>query len=562
MSTSIKNNPPQLTSHDLEVISDEMTSLVLGYLNLPPVGALDDTDAAPDGYELPDKVRHSLLERRGENDQFNSFNELKDIPEFGPDELNAVISRLGNLNRYGHKAKPLWGGPESEREFFELLESANRYIHIETYIIGGRVGLRLGRLLARKMREGVKVRLLFCASGFVISGSPSGTGFVSRLSEMRSYLLNDMYVRKLLIKELRESGVPFINSSPIGRHWRRRDFKARGIKGERAYYKWADDLNIPNDWIFQQRLIDKECALGFSNVDHRKMVIVDGEKAFVGSQNIADSYFFSNELNSDPVVNVKNWQWHDNSLILEGGAVRELNRLFARRWILSGGDHFDFNDAYYCPPIKRVGDGVVTIETTIPGLVRVPFKKNLGGFFKTFFGGDKRPVTEGFNPVRDRIQKLPIMCKKDFYVEHCYPADGETLSKWSDILSSMPDFHMVVPLFYDTKILGAECDRYFSGMLASGVNMHGYYRAIMHSKILVMDGYYVAAGSYNLNLRSARSDMENEFFIQDSNFGNAVRDKIQGDTKDCRPVNPSILDQYRANRSIPVFDALVRYFIL
>lgn len=557
----------QLKPEHLGIVTDEMSAPVLGYLNLPPVGALNDAGGAPNAalegaYELSSEVRSALLRRRGAEGQFQSIGDLTGITGFGIADLVGVISRLGDLERYGHRARPVWGGPESEREFFALLESAEKHIHIETYIIGGQAGLKMARLLARKLREGVAVRVLFCASGFVLSGSPSGTGFVSRLSDLRSYLLNDMYVRKAMIKEMQESGVSFVNSAPIGRHWRRRDFRARGIKSEAAYYGWADSLGIPASWVDEQRRIDRECAVGFANVDHRKMVIVDGERAFVGSQNLADSYFFSNELDPDPKVNVKNWQWHDNSLILEGGCVRRMNRLFARRWILSGGDRYDFEDADYSPPHRRVGDGVVTLETTIPGLVRVPMKKNVGGFLVTLLGGDRRPVDEGFNPVRDRLQKLPLCCQRDFYVEHCYPADGATLAIWAGMLADIPEFHMVVPLFYDTKVLGAECDRYFPEMMAAGGNLHGYHRAIMHSKILVMDGYYVATGSYNLNLRSSRADLENEFFIQDKEYGSGVRDRIRGDFQVCRSVEPSFFDRYRSRRSIPIFDALLRYFLL
>lgn len=541
----------------------------MAYLNLPPVGCINDRTYIPgwgegteDPYEIAPRTRNALLERRGQEGRFNSLGQLLDVSDFGVSQFEDIILRLSNLERYGNRVRPVWGGPQANEAFFEILESAQKYIHISTYIVGGQAGLKLARLLARKVKEGVKVRIMFCATGFVISGSPSGTGFVSRFSELRSWLFNDMYVRKKIIAELKENNVPFINNVPIGRHWRRRDLRAQGVKNEKAYFQWLKSRGIPDDWAQEQAMIDRECTFGFSNVDHRKMVIVDGDRAFIGSQNLADSYFYENELHEDPNVNWRNWQWHDNSAILEGGAVRQLNQMFAQRWMLSGGDMYDYTDSFYNPPAKRVGNAAVAIEATIPGGVKLPIAKNWKGFLATFFGFDVRPVSEGKNPIKERLLQLPRMATKNFYVEHCYPADASLLEYWAGLAANVPEFQMVVPHHYDTKVLGTECDRYYPELTEAGVQLHGFNRAIMHSKILVMDGYYVAMGSYNLTLRSARADLENEFFIQCADYGIAVRDRIRGDFNECTPVVPAPLDRYRSRRSVPVIDALFRYLLL
>jgi cardiolipin synthase len=292
------------------------------------------------------------------------------------------------------------------------------------------------------------------------------------------------------------------------------------------------------------------------------MVIVDGERAFVGSQNVADSYFYPNELDRDPRVNFRNWQWHDNSTILEGGLVREMNRLFARRWMLSGGSAFDPEDARYAPPLERVGDAIASMVTTIPGMVRVPWKENAGRFALSLLGADRRPISVGENPVRARLLALPELAQQDLHIEHCYPSDSGLLERWAEIASRGAAVHMVVPLWYDTPVLGAECDRFFPELIAKGARLHGFDRAILHSKIVVMDGYYVATGSYNLTLRSARADLENELFIQDSGYGGAVRDRIRGDFAECVDVVPGTYARYRSRRSIPIFDAIVRFFII
>lgn len=553
-----------LRPDELTHVDRDMAEALLGYLNLPPVGCIADEVHRGGGehYEVPEGVRRAVLGRRGPTGRFSSLGQLAGIEGFTRRELDTILGDLGNIERYGNRVSPVWGGPEANKALFELLESAASSIHISTYIVGGQTGVRLARLLADKKRQGVEVRLMFCATGLVISGSPSGTGFVSRFSELRSWLVNDSYVRKRIVEELRAGGVPFINNVPIGRHWRRRDLRALGVVSAGAYERWARRRGIPDDWLQEQALIDSHCTFGFANVDHRKMVIVDGCKAFIGSQNLADSYLYDNELDPSPAVNRRNWQWHDNSAILEGGAVRRLNRLFAMRWMLSGGDVYDWNDSHHNPGPRRAGHAAVAVEATIPGGVTLPWSKNWKGFLATLAGFDVRPVSEGANPIKDRLLGLPLLAGSDLYVEHCYPSDASLLTEWARIARRVPKFHMVVPHHYDADLLGNECDRYYPELARAGIRLHGYDRAILHSKILVMDGYYVATGSYNLTLRSSRADLECEFFIQCADYGRAVRDRIRGDLELCTPIVPDRLDRFRSRRSIPIIDAIVRYLFL
>lgn len=560
-----------LTPADLSRFDPNSLDAALAYLNLPPVGAFADAHGAPgDGgretHELPAALRASVEARRERTGgaRLERPEDLIGLAQVGEAEIAQIIARLADRERYGHRVTPIWGGPAADRAFFDLIESAQRYIHISTYIVGGEVGVRLAKLLARKQREGVRVRLMFCATGLVISGSPSGAGLVSGWSERRSYIANDRYHRRRIVEELRASGVPFIDSAPIARHWKRQSFRDAGVRGATAYRRWARERRLPDDWIDEQDRIDRACPFGFANVDHRKMTIVDGERAWIGSQNIADPYLYAEPLDDDPAVNVRRWQWHDVSAIIEGGAVRRLGRLFCRRWALSGGDLFDPNDGLYAPPhpARPPGHAVVALETSIPGLLRIPLGRNLGRLALSMLGFDRRPLTEGENPIRQRLFALGEMARLHLAVEHCYPSDPDLLGRWLDAARRLRDITLVAPLHYDTKVTGFECDRFFPEYIAAGARVMGYRRAIMHSKIAVADGFWVSTGSYNINLRSARADLELQFFVQDAAFGGAVRRAIESDLGDCEPVAPGPVDRFRGRFSLPIFDALVRYFIL
>lgn len=558
-------NPPTLELRHIADLSADEERALLSYLNLPPVGALADASGPPgDGderYEIPSALRAALRKRRPVGG-FRSPGELLGVPGCGPMELNSLRIRIADSARYGNRARPIWGGPEAEQELFSLIEGASRCIHLQMYVLGGEVGLRLAELLARKAQEGVAVRVMFTASGFVMSGAPSGTGFVSKLSHFRSHLFHDMYVRKRIIDRLRQAGIPLVDAAPIGRHWKRHSLHLQGIRNPRTYESWQRSRGLPDEWLNEQAAIDAECSSGIPHVDHRKMVLIDGEKAWIGSQNIADSYLYGNELDPDPKINVRRWQWHDNSLILEGPIITRLEREFASRWMLSGGDVYDPRDRKGAPPSRRSGGAVVTVETSRPGMLRMPWRRNAGRMVLSMAGADYRPVCEGENPIRTRVRQLPELAQEDFYAEHCYPSDAELLNHWARVGGRLRDFTLVVPRHYDSILLGLECNRFFPEMLAYGINLWGYRRAILHSKVAVVDGFYVSTGSYNLNLRSARTDMELQFFIQCPEYGASVRERIREDLNDCEKVVPNRIDRFRSRRSIPVVDALARYLFL
>ncbi|MFT7581093.1 MAG: phosphatidylserine/phosphatidylglycerophosphate/cardiolipin synthase-like enzyme [Myxococcota bacterium] len=569
------NATPGLPPRSLEALTPAEGRSLVAYLNLPPVGAYADALGPPDptiaaGYELAEAQRRAIGERRSHlGGVFSELGEIVGVDGVSEGELTRIADRIGvsgsesEPGRYGNSVRPVWGGPESYRELFALLETAEHHIHIEMYIIGGNLGLELADALCVKAKQGVQVRVLFTASGFVMSGAPSGGGLVSSFSEIRSYWRNDRYMRKRIIDRMREGGVEVIDSSPIGSHWRRTTFRKKGVRSAAKYYAWCREQQLPDSWIAEQQVIDKVVGRSLPYVDHRKMIIVDGKRCMTGSMNLDDAYFYPNELSDDSRVNVKRWQWHDNGLIVEGPTVAQMNKLFARRFILSGGTFFDSDDSLYMPAPERAGDAVITQVATGPGLVTVPMRKNWGRLLLTMIGFDKRPITEGSNPIRDRIGQLPELAQSDLYVEHCYPSDAELLMRWGDIIKRRadgPKYTLLFPKHYDTAMLGLECDRFFPELLAAGAAVYGYEKAIMHSKVAVADGFYVATGSFNLTIHSARMALEQEFFIQDRTYGHAVRDRIQADLRDSRPVEPSAVDRFRSKRSIPIFDALLRFF--
>jgi cardiolipin synthase len=164
--------------------------------------------------------------------QLTSLNEddLSDIAEEVTEKTDIIRLLLKNSNAVitpNDKVTILNDGPETYESIFEACEKAEKYIHIEYYILKlGLVGTRLFEILKRKAKEGVDVRVIYDSVG-------------------------SMGMRRKRKREIRESGIKL--ESFI-----------------RIYFP-----------LFSSR----------SNYrNHRKIVVVDGDIGFTGGVNIADYY--------------------------------------------------------------------------------------------------------------------------------------------------------------------------------------------------------------------------------------------------------------------------------
>ncbi|MGK0205768.1 MAG: cardiolipin synthase, partial [Planctomycetota bacterium] len=177
-----------------------------------------------------------------------------------PTGLERLLQLCGGLSD-GNELRWLPGGEDFFAAAATVIEAAKQHVHCVVYILRpDETGLRFLALLTEAAKRGVQVRLCFDSFG--------------------SWGLNTAH-----LQELRAAGgkaVPFL---PL--LWKRRPFT----------------LNLRN---------------------HRKLLIVDGEVAFLGGRNIADEY------RHDRVG--KRRRWYDAMMEVRGPAVDRLQDVFVQDW--------------------------------------------------------------------------------------------------------------------------------------------------------------------------------------------------------------------------------------
>jgi phosphatidylserine/phosphatidylglycerophosphate/cardiolipin synthase-like enzyme len=244
-----------------------------------------------------------------------------------------------------------------------------------------------------------------------------------------------------------------------------------------------------------------QCALDFHerpmHCHHEKLVIVDGEVAFVGGIDLTslggDRFDSSDHLVHGRVG------WHDAASRVRGPAVADVSRHFADRWREVTGEHV--GDA---PPPAAAGDVELQVVRTIPERIYDHFPR-----------GDFRILETYTRALRS--------ASKFVYLESQFLWSAQVVEILANKLREPPgdDFRVVV-LLPAKPNNGADTTRGQLGVLAAADNGAARFLATtisarsgglsgplyVHAKIGIVDDTWLSIGSANLNEHSFFNDTE------------------------------------------------------
>jgi cardiolipin synthase len=322
----------------------------------------------------------------------------------------------------------LTNGVETFPRIVKELKQAKHHIHLEYYIVrNDEIGQDIKRVLIHKAKEGVQVRFLFDAVG--------------------SWKLS-----KDFIVDLRNAGVEIVPFSPV-------------------------------------RLPFLNHKVNFRN--HRKIIVVDGVKGFVGGLNIGDEYLGKNKQFGF---------WRDTHLFLHGEAVRSLQLIFLQDWYYMTGEAL-LTTSYLTPAIKSgVGYGGVQLIA----------------------GG---PDNE-WEVIKNLFFEMIASAKKSIWLATPYLIpDVDILSALRIASLAGIDVKIIVPKRPDKRIVFYASRSYFPELLEAGVQVFEYEQGFMHSKFLIIDDDLASIGTSNLDMRSFHLNFEvNAFLYQSDSIKSLVED--------------------------------------
>ena len=202
--------------------------------------------------------------------------------------------------------------------------------------------------------------------------------------------------------------------------------------------------------------------------DHRKLTLVDGRLAFVGSRNIQDKYFFD---------------WHDVDIRVTGPVVADLTEAFRRTQALVA-------PRAPAPYVAPDPEGTARADT-LPGR-------------KQYFDVPIQVVPETPAdrklPIRNCIEWALSHAKDYFWFYNPYsPPPQTTIQALCDAARRGVDVRWIVPGINDVGPEKGMAESMYDQLMDAGVRIYEWQEHTMHAKEYLSDDYLMVIGSANLD---------------------------------------------------------------
>lgn len=223
----------------------------------------------------------------------------------------------------------------------------------------------------------------------------------------------------------------------------------------------------------------------FNNRTHRELLIVDGRVGFAGGAGFADHWLIARKDHP---------QWRDTMVRFEGDVVTALQATFAENWleatgeVLTGADHF---------PCDRQGASAADADALVISSV---------------------PTAGGSAPNRVLYQLLLASARERIHITTPYflPDAGARETMRKAVHERGVDLRILVPGRHSDHFQTRSSARRFYGpLLKAGARIFEYQPAMIHAKVMTIDGLWSVVGSTNFDPRSFRINDEVNVAVRD-----------------------------------------------
>lgn len=359
--------------------------------------------------------------------------------------LALMTEVLGSSLVIGNKVDLLVDGPTTYNAMFAAIENAKDHINMETFIIeDDEIGQRFAETLVRKQLSGVQVNLMYDSAGSI-------------------------FTPKEFFKPLKESGINVLEFNPI------------------------NPLAARKGWQVYQR-------------DHRKLLIIDGQLAFVGGINISSVYSSgsfgrSSDSKSKPGIK-KHLPWRDTHMQMSGPVVSEFQKLFMAAWAEQKGESLAAKN--YFPQLSNQGNEVVRAIGSSPD----------------------EPYSQIYVTLLSAINSAETQV---FLTNAYFVPDPQLLTALKEAVQRGVDVRLLLPERTDSAMVFYASRSYYDELLRSGIKIYQRQDALLHAKTALIDGVWSTIGSTNLDWRSFINNYEVNAIMLGQDFGTKMQNLFEKD---------------------------------
>jgi cardiolipin synthase len=372
--------------------------------------------------------------------------------------LAQVEELMGSPLVTGNKVTLLLDGPATYKSMYSAIRGAKNHINMETYSIeDDEIGRRFAAALIERQKNGVQVNFIYDSLG---SGNTPQEFF----------------------KSMMDSGINVLEFNPI------------------------NPLTPRKKWEVGR--------------DHRKLLVVDGQIAFVGGVNISSVYSSGSFTRSKPRTTDAP-PWRDTHLRIEGPVVSDFQKLFLSTWEKQKGES-PVSESFF-PKMGSRGNEVVRAIGSSPDAP--------------------------YNPIYVTLLSAINSAETHAYITTAYfVPDPQLLAALKAAAQRNVDVRLMLPDKTDSNLVYYASHSYYDELLSAGVKIYEREDALLHAKTALVDGVWSTIGSTNLDWLSFQHNQEINAVILGQDFGEQMKAMFEKDIESSRRV---ILEKWR-QRSIAV----------
>ena len=235
-----------------------------------------------------------------------------------------------------------------------------------------------------------------------------------------------------------------------------------------------------------------------NNRDHRKIIVVDDAVAFTGGINIGLPWAPERDGGEG---------WRDDAVRIEGPAAAQLRAVFLDSWRELGGSP--------CPPVH----GAPAAPTEVAPAAALQAVRALPS-------GRWRNRTLIRSAYLDQIRRA----KRYVYIANSYfIPDRVVRHALADAVARGVDVRVLVAGKSDVRAVYYASRFLYGWLLGRGISIYEWTKSVFHAKSAVIDGQWSTIGSFNLDNRSWRLNLEINVSIDGAEVAEAMHARFLAD---------------------------------
>jgi cardiolipin synthase len=241
-----------------------------------------------------------------------------------------------------------------------------------------------------------------------------------------------------------------------------------------------------------------------NNRDHRKLLIVDRQVGFTGGVNLGDEWAPESAGGAG---------WRDDTIRIEGPAVEQMCHIFDYGWRRIVEPQTAARPRFR-PPVDN-GDGRGS-------RVRV---------LANHYFQERRAIRQAYLRRIESAQRS--VCITNSY----FVPDGQIRRVLGRAVARGAEVRVIVPGKSDVVAVRHAARKLYGRLLEAGIRLYEWQGSILHSKTAVIDGRWSTVGTYNLDSRSLRFNLEVIAAVEDAAVAGAMEDRFNEDLEHAKPVS-------------------------